>query len=154
MPANAVLIDANLLVLLVVGTASGSYIARHKRLRAYTQRDFVLLTDLLAGASRVIVTPNTVTETSNLVGQIPEPVRSRIYAVFRAFLSVADETYIESKQAAQHHAFPRLGVTDAVLLNIVSSGHTILTADLDMYLEATRRDYAAINFNHHIEANR
>jgi hypothetical protein len=154
MPANPVVLDANLLVLLVVGTASRSYIVKHKRLQAYTEKDFRLLLDILSAAPRIIVTPNTVTETSNLVVQIAEPARSRIYAVFRALLTVTDEIYVASKQAAEHAAFPRLGVTDAALLNIVTSRHTLLTADLDVYLEAARHGHTAINFNHHIEANR
>ena len=68
MPAKAVVLDANLLVLFVVGIASPSYIAKHKRLAAYTENDFALLTDLLSAAGSVIVTPNIVTETSNLAG--------------------------------------------------------------------------------------
>jgi hypothetical protein len=153
MPANAIVLDANLLVLFAVGTASRSYIARHKRLRAYTERDFVLLCDMLATASRIIVTPNTVTETSNLVRQIQEPARSHISKVLGALLTVADEIYVESKQAAEHTAFPRLGVTDAVLLNILTENHVLLTSDLDLYLEAVRNGPAAMNFTHYIAAN-
>jgi hypothetical protein len=79
-----------------------------------------------------------VTEASNLLGYIDDPIRSRIYTVFRNFLADTDEIYSESKRAAQHKAFVRLGVTDAVLLNVGTSRHIILTADLDLYLTATR----------------
>ena len=54
MPADAIILDANLLVLFVVGAASPSYIAKHKRTRAYTIRDFELLKDILSRASRII----------------------------------------------------------------------------------------------------
>ena len=37
MPAEAVVLDANLLVLFIVGTVSPSLIPRHKRLPAYTE---------------------------------------------------------------------------------------------------------------------
>jgi hypothetical protein len=154
MPANAIVLDANLLVLLIVGAASRSYIARHKRLRAYAARDFALLTDMLSAAPRIILTPNTVTEASNLSGQIAEPARSHIFAVFRALLPTADEIYVESTKAANHMAFTRLGVADAALLSIMAENRTLVTADLDLYLEAARHGYAAINFNHLIEANR
>ena len=64
------------------------------------------------------------------------------------------ETYIESRRAANDSIFLRLGITDAALLNIVTKDHVLLTADVDLYLEATRRGHQAVNFNHHIEANR
>jgi hypothetical protein len=73
MPANAVVLDANLLVLLVVGIASPSYILKHKRTRADSAHD---------------------------------------------------------------------------------QNHTLLTSDLDLYLQACRLRMKAVNFNHHIEANR
>lgn len=62
MPARPIVLDTNLLVLLIVGIASPTYIAIHKQLRAYSLQDFDLLTRLLETASRIIVTPNTLTE--------------------------------------------------------------------------------------------
>ena len=119
MPANAVVIDTNLLVLLIVGIASPSYIARHKRLQAYTRQDFLLLTDFLSRARRVVVTPNTVTETSNLARQIAEPARSHIHRVLHAFLQTSEEVYVASKTAANHAALLRLDVADAALLDMI-----------------------------------
>jgi hypothetical protein len=154
MPGETIVLDANLLVLLVVGTASLSYITRHKRLRAYTERDFTLLANMLASVPGVILTPNTVTEASNLIGYIDEPARSRIYTVLRKILTTTDEIYYASKQAAEHTAFLRLGITDAVLLNIAAPRQILLTTDLDLYLAAARQGHIAINFNHLMEANR
>lgn len=154
MPHNAVILDANLFVLLVVGLASPAFIARHKRLHAYTEEDFELLRSLLAAAPRVIVTPNIVTETSNLAGQISEPARTRVYAVLRAVLGTAEEIYVRSRQAAEHDAFLRLGITDAAILDTISEDLTLLTSDLDLYLEAARQGRTAVNFNHYIAANR
>jgi len=154
MPANAVVLDTNLLVLLVVGTASAGYIAKHKRLRADSEKDFAALKALLPAASRVIVTPNTATEASNLIGQTPEPARTHIYRVLRQFLQKADEIYVESKRAVEHGAFLRLGVTDSALLNTMAAGHTLLTSDLGLYLAAVRQGYHVVNFIHHIEAYR
>ena len=58
-----------------------------------------------------------------------------------------------SATAAEDTAFLRLGITDAAFLD-VSVNHTLLTADLDLYLEASRRGQNAVNFNHYIEAAR
>ena len=154
MRTEVVVLDANLLVLFVVGTASKTYIASHKRLRAYTAADFDFLVSLLSNMKRIVVTPNTVTEASNLMRQTVDPARTRISSVFRTFLSTSDEIYIVSSRAAGQPSFPRLGIADAALLTAMTSGSVLLTADVDLYLEALRHGREAINFNHHIEANR
>ncbi len=153
MPHNAVVLDANLLVLLVVGMASPAYISRHKRLRAYNVRDFELLRTVLAAASRVIVTPNTVTEASNLAGQISEPARTLVFTKLRALLTIAEERYVASRQAAESGTFLRLGITGAVVLDAMDVSSTLLTSDLDLYLEAARQGRTVVNFNHYIAAN-
>ena len=154
MPANSVVLDANLLVLLTVGTASKTYIARHKRLPAYTLRDYDLLLELLSSAKQVIVTPNTVTEASNLVRQIGGPPRAHIAEVFRRFLHTVQEKYVASQHAAASTAYVRLGIADAALLHNDFAEYVLLTADLDLYLEAARQGRQTIDFNHHIEADR
>ena len=79
MPANAYFIDANLLLLLVVGSVNRDAIARHRRLREFTRDDFGILLNLINQVERVLVTPNTLTETSNLLGLHGEPERSRFF---------------------------------------------------------------------------
>ncbi len=155
MPADDVLLDTNLMVLLVVGTASPNYIKRHKRLQAYTEKDYRMLVNILpTEPRRVLVTPNTITETSNLAGQIAEPARKRVFETMRALLGDMDEVYVASRRAADHVSFVRLGITDAALLHSSLNGTLLITADLDLYLEAARQGRPVINFNHHIEANR
>lgn len=147
-------VDANLLVLLIVGLASETYIPQHKRLRAFTVADFQLLRGLLGSASSIVVSPNVLTETSNLIRQITEPARARITAVFRHFVISATETYVPSARSIEDPTFPRLGLTDSVLLSPEFAELLIVTVDLDLYLEASRRGHDVINFNHHIEASR
>lgn len=154
MPPKTVVLDANLLLLLVVGAASRSYIHAHKRLRAYAEEDYDLLLAFISGASRIVVTPNTATETSNLAGQIAEPARRLIFAALRLLLGSADEIYVESRRASEQGAFLRLGMTNSVLLDVLNPDNVLLTSDLDLYLEALRQGRTAENFMHHIAANR
>ena len=86
MPTNVVLLDANLLVLFVVGAASIDYIERHKRLRVYTPCNYHLLVGLLSSAASVCVAPSRVTEASNLARHIDEPARSEVSEALRTFL--------------------------------------------------------------------
>ena len=50
-------LDANLLVLLVVGSESRDIIPRHRRLEHYSPEDYDILLDLLRDADRLFVTP-------------------------------------------------------------------------------------------------
>jgi len=156
MPASSIVLDANLLVLLIVGLASPSYIASHKRLRAFTVGDFLLLKDLLASAASIVVTANSVTETSNLARQIAEPARTSVSRILRELVIRAEtqELYIPSSQAVEQAAFLRLGITDAATLDTLGPDNKLLTVDLDLYLEALRQGKAAENFTHYIEAAR
>ena len=154
MPAETVVVDANLLVLLIVGLASESYITRHKRLKAYSVADYRLLRTLISAYSQIIVTPNTMTETSNLVRNIAEPACTHILQVLGVLLEQAEERYVASRDAARHHDFLRLGITDAALLNASLDGAALLTSDLDLYLAAASSGRRVVNFTHHIEANR
>jgi hypothetical protein len=145
----AVLIDANLLVLLIVGLVSRDLIGRHRRLRQYSEEDFNLLRRLISGHSPILVTPNTLTEASNLCRQISGREHQRIAAMFRALLDGGmEEQYIDSRTAAKHEAFPALGLTDAAILEQMESRPVLITTDLDLFVAADRRGHVAINFNH------
>ncbi len=58
---DRIYIDANLLVLLVVGTAGKDRIARHRRLTTYEIEDYERLVRLVSRTGTVLVTPNILT---------------------------------------------------------------------------------------------
>jgi hypothetical protein len=144
----AVLLDSNLLVLWIVGTTARRYVSQHKRLRAYTEDDFDLLLRLLRPMSAIIVTPNTLTEASNLVSQIAEPARTHIALTFRALVGIIEERYVDSRRAVDQAEFPRLWLTDSGILDQLTDTQVLLTADLGLYLAALQRGHDAVNFNH------
>ena len=146
-----IVVDANLLLLWIVGLASPDYIRKHKRLQAYTDEDFTILLNILSRARRIILTPNTLTETSNLAGYISEPARTEILCVLAALIKAAEteERFIDSMTAAARPEFFRLGLTDSALLHLAAEPHTLLTADVGLYLAALRRGLNAENFNHY-----
>ena len=117
-------LDTNLLVLLVVGSASREVISRHRRLRDYYAEDYDILCEFLENAKTLYVTPNTLTETSNLVGQHCEPERS----VLMRRLEYLDlrESGTHSRQCERHLSnygiSQRLGLTDVVHIGIRYSG--------------------------------
>ena len=149
MRAIRVLIDTNLLVLLVVGRTGQHLISKHRRLQAFTIDDYGRLDEILSAIDQVVVTPNTLTETSNLLAQHGEPERSRFFDVFRYLSGVSQGIRIAGVQAAQNPQFVRLGLTDAAVLEVVSAETPLLTADLPLFLAAASKDHkAAFNFWH------
>jgi len=144
------IIDTQLLLLFVVGTTKRSYIRKHKRLHAYSEADFDLLQEVIAPYDNIMVTPNTLTETSNLLGYIQEPMRSEVFAIFGAIVQYTDERYVESRAICGRREFVLLGLTDAALLDLSSDGNILLTSDLGLYLAGAND--GAVNFNHIREA--
>jgi hypothetical protein len=149
MPANGYFIDANLLLLLVVGSVSPDAIARHRRLRVFTRDDYDILINQIGQVERVLVTPNTLTETSNLLGYHAEPERSHFFERLRFIIDETEEIVVASASASRNNAFTRLGLTDAALLEVATNETPIITVDLDLYLAASSSNPdSAINFAH------
>ncbi len=140
---------------MIVGIANPKYIEKHKNLHPeYDVKDFDLLTDILNQSSQVIFTPHVLTETSNRLRQIKNPMKDEISHVFKEIIHSNDEKIVISKAAASRPEYIRLGLTDAVLLEIGTTGATLLTADLDLYVAAVTADLKAANFNHIREQRR
>jgi hypothetical protein len=142
------IIDTNLLVLFIVGITNRNLITKHRRLKAFSLDDFDLLCQLIESSLQILVTPNTLTETSNLLGYIDEPARSQLFETFRKLIQKTSEVYVDSRIASNTEEFHRLGLTDSGLLEITGKSRTILTTDLDLYISALSRGLLAINFNH------
>ena len=149
MPPSRFLIDTNLLVLFVVGTTKRELIAKHRRLREFCVDDYDLLVRTISPVEQIVVTPNTLTETSNLLAQHNEPQRSQFLDVLRQIIERSKEFTVASERASRNRAFLRLGLTDAVLLEVVSADTPLLTVDLDLFIAASFKDpNAAVNFRH------
>ena len=139
-------IDSNLLVLLVVGNVERGLVSSHRRSRHFSPDDYDRLLALLEPLDRVLVTPNTLTEASNLLSSSRDP---RPMAYLRALIEKAEEIVVASRDAVQNRMFVRLGLTDAALLEVVSAETPLITVDFDLYGAALAKgDGVAVNFTH------
>ena len=145
---KTLLLDANLAILLVVGIVDEGFIAKHKRLSAFDVTDYKILSNIVGASAGLLFCPNIASETSNLLRQTGEPMRSRLSKAFGEILRKVDEKYVESKIAASESDYVRLGVSDAVLLNMARSGSRLLTTDVELYLAAQNAGLDAVNYNH------
>ena len=151
MPISGYFIDANLLVLLVVGRAGRDIIPKHRRLQGYTSEDYDLLLEAVEQVESVIVIPNTLTEASNLLNQHGEPERSRLFETLRLIIEESEEVTVSSKTASSNADFIRLGLTDSALLAAATEDTPLLTVDLRLYLAAlsqNTQEITAVNFRH------
>ena len=149
MAPSGYFVDANLLVLLVVGSTDRDLIPKHRRLRRFSTKDFDLLERFIAQVGRVYVTPNTLTETSNLLAQHADPELSLFFDRLRFIIHESEEVVITSERASTNTQFSRLGLADSALLEAVTEETPVLTVDLHLYLAALEKSPdTAVNFTH------
>ena len=141
-------IDANLLVLLAVGDEDPNLIPRHSRLDDYTSSDYNVLLGLLRRGRRVLVTQNSLTEASNLLGQHGEPQRSSFLQRFRAIILRSEEVVVPSATAVASSVFETYGLTDAALFEVATSETPLITMDAPLYraIAVAKGHDAAVNF--------
>ena len=89
---RTLLLDANVMLLLCVGLWDRSRISKFKRTRIFTDEDFDLLSQLVAGYGTVVTTPHVLSEVSNHADFHGEPERSAFFAwladLYPGFLSI------------------------------------------------------------------
>ena len=148
MPPTGYFLDTNLLILYVVGREGTHIIPKHKRLSGYSEEDFSLLQELLEPVRRVLVTPNTLTETSNLLAQHANPERDLLLEMLRYIIQESEEVVVASADASLNDRFVQLGLTDAALLEAITEDTPLITVDVRLWQFAIERGiYSAINFN-------
>jgi hypothetical protein len=145
---RGVLVDANILLLYLIGSYDRSLIPRFKRTRQFTVEDYATLLLLLRPFEAVITTPNILTEVSNLSGQLVEPARSDHFRMFAERIRLMDEHYIDSREAAAQEGFVRFGVTDMGILLLSRNRYLVLTDDFRLSQFLQHNGVDVINFNH------
>ncbi len=126
-------IDSNVLVLYVACGFDLTMIDRHKRLSEFLKNDYELLKQYLSTFNGLIVTPNVLTETSNLLGHHGEPERTKLFLHFHDIISHNCEIVVESAAASATKEFPKYGLCDSVILEIASPYQQVLTKDHALY---------------------
>lgn len=145
---KGVLLDSNLLLLLVVGTYDRSQVGKFKRLIMFVPEDFDILRAVVSRFRNVYVTPNTVTEVSNLAGSFSGDARKHCFRSFAATILASEELIVPSADAAQHFAFEKLGITDAAIFSVAGNPPLVLTTDFPLSQSLAASGLPVINFNH------
>lgn len=144
------ILDANLLVLLVVGLTDKRLVRSHKRLSKYVEADFDLLQNVAETFQSILLTPHILTEASNLVRLSPGNLRDRFSETLARVIRATREETVQGVNAVQNRHYRRLGLTDVTLLSRLADGHEValLTDDFDLYKAALDDGLNAHNFTH------
>lgn len=146
---NALFVDTNLLVLLVIGAVDPLQIGRAGRVRGYTEDDYDQLRRLASGFRVTVSTPHVLSELSNLARQgfFGEHAR-QIRAVMKSICIVADERFVPARCLLRDDQASWLGLADMGILEAASRGCTVVTDDLPLYNQLRSRGLQALNFTH------
>ena len=146
MRVTEVFIDTNLIVLLVVGSVDRRLVNTHRRTRTFQLEDYDRLVNIIGHYRRVLVTPNILTEASNLLEDSQD---IRFLEKLRELIERNEEIVVASTTAARNRGFTRLGLTDASLLEVVSAERPLITVDLALFTAALQKGQeAAFNFTY------
>ena len=146
--SRGAVVDANLLLLFFVGTVSKDLIPRFHRTRNFEPEDYDTLDGLLRQFRQRFVTPNVMTEVSNLAGQLPERDSHAVHDCIRRGFTLLTEEYVSSQDAAVTPEFGRFGLSDAVLVSLARRKLLLITADFPLAGYVASKGLDVINFNH------
>jgi rRNA-processing protein FCF1 len=145
---KGVLIDTNLLLVYFIGRYDPSRISKFKRTLTFTVEDFYILDRAFKFFSKVVTTPNILTEVNSLSNQLPEPFKTDYYTKMSEQISSLEEHYITSSKVCSLAQFKKFGLTDSAIIDLVKDKYLVLTDDFKLanYLQSVSID--VINFNH------
>ena len=151
-PNKGVLVDANLLLLLVLGTVRPQLIVTNARLASFTHADYDLINGLVAQFKRVVSTPNILTEVSNLANKVTDADKELFHAIFAKVITevIKTEEYVDSASVANGQPDTwKLGLADAVATKVCMTQEVLLlSTDLQLVGHVQKMGAAALNFNH------
>jgi len=145
--SNGILIDANLLVLLVVGSVNRDRIPRFKRTSSYTPADWDLLTGILEQIPCRYSIAHVLAEVSaptDLKGPELEVAREILHNA----ISLLEELPIASFDACGSIYYRRLGLTDAAIgLAAKQRGCSVVTNDSGLYVALLEEGVSVLKFD-------
>lgn len=145
--SRGLLVDTNVLLLYAIGLSDPKAIPGHKRTRQFSIEDFELVSRFVAPFHRIVTTPHILAELANLAN-LGRQSQRQLQALIGT-ISGTKEFYIEKDIILRLDCFPKLGLTDAGIIELSRrDGYAVLTDDFALcgYLDAYGCD--AVNLNH------
>jgi hypothetical protein len=142
------MLDANLLILLLIGKTRRQLVQTHKRTSAFTVEDYDALEEIVKRFQLVATTPNVLTEASNLCTGFAGDDKNRFQQAIETYVYSFSEEYVPSRDVIANEIFSHCGLSDAVLAEIATRRFLILTVDGTLYNFLLQLGLSTLNFNH------
>lgn len=144
--ANTLLLDANLLLLFMVGAFDRSLVGR-KRLDVFGVDDFDVLVVEMNRSTRKLTTPHLLTEVSNLASQcVPKSRHWNFRRSFAERISLMDENWMTAAELCSESSFYALGLADAAVVRLADEQTRVLSVDLALLSQLASKGVNAENF--------
>lgn len=124
------ILDTNVMLLFVVGSADERMIETHKRVsNRFIRRNYKQLLSIIEATENLATTSNILTEVSNLLRQTDNRKRERLVSVFARIIESIPEIFLKSDTVVNDNYFHRLGLTDSIILKLKADDYHILSID-------------------------
>ena len=140
--SRGALLDANLLLVYIVGKCARNQLPHFQHTKQYSD-DFGLVERLVEFFPVHHTTPNVLTEVSNLGKKLGVP----FFQTLSKVVHVLTEHYCCSEDAADNPGSQTFGLTDSILLSL-GRQVLIVTADGRLHRFLRSQNVEAVNFHH------
>lgn len=152
---KGVIVDTNLLLLWLVGLSDPKRIKKVDRTEKYSIDAYRKLNGLILQFSRIITTPNIITEISNLINDIKGSERESFFSLLGSVLNngldkpsiETIEEYVPSTIILEDNKIVTFGVTDCGIRQVASQGFLVLTDDASLIEYLRYLELDAVNFS-------
>ena len=146
--SKGVVVDTDLLILYIIGSCSPDYISKFNRTYQYTIEDFQIINNLLQLFKSIIITPQILSELSNLTFKKVSKF-NKYFATVVNLLRDANERYIHKDDMLLISCLPKVGFTDLSIIEAAKNNKLLVLTDdfrLTNFLVDAKCDF--INLNH------
>lgn len=140
-------LDCNVLILLVIGSIGKIHIGKFKRTNIFQDKDYDLLIKLLS-KSNIILTPNVVSEASNLLESYSIKGQKVGLLGLKSIIEIVGETYNKSNELTKLGSYLKFGLSDSSIDVLCQNNVIPITVDFPLYGYLVSKSYPVINFNH------
>ena len=143
------LLDANLLIVLIVGMSDPTKLGVIKCVKEYGLEHLQFINRFASSASSLVTVPSVLTQTSDLLGEGKNVVAAGVSHALRAFTHRSLEVYKPSREVMESPAFERLGLADSLILDCLAELNAcLLTADFQLDGYAKKQNLESYNIWH------
>jgi hypothetical protein len=145
-------VDANLLILLLVGqTLGAARVATNRRTRDFGPGSYTALLDLLSDFDTITVTPHSLAEVSNLLPVQESAEGERLQESLLILIGSVIEVYDTAKRLVVEKEIRWLGLSDVAQLLAVEKHGILLTANRKLHVAALQRGVQSVDFREYMD---